>query len=113
MTVIYGIQTSEKEMSAKDILDAYHNLWRIKESFRVMKSTLEVRPVFHWTERRIKGHFVICFLAFLLKRTLEFKLRQAGENASPAEIQEALNSLYFAEVEIEGEAFFIKTRVQN
>ncbi|MGI6286752.1 IS1634 family transposase, partial [Neomoorella humiferrea] len=64
----YGIQTSEKEMSAKDILDAYHNLWRVEESFRVMKSTLEVRPVFHWTERRIKGHFVICFLAFLLER---------------------------------------------
>ncbi|WP_258361200.1 IS1634 family transposase [Moorella sulfitireducens] len=106
----YGIQTSEKEMSAKDILDAYHNLWRIEESFRVMKSTLEVRPVFHWTERRIKGHFVICFLAFLLERTLEFKLRQAGDDASPEKIREALNSLNFAEVEIEGEAFFIKTR---
>ncbi|WXJ94605.1 hypothetical protein MCACP_10800 [Neomoorella carbonis] len=75
-----------------------------------MKSTLEVRPVFHWTERRIKGHFVICFLAFLLERTLECKLQQAGEKASPAEIREALNSLNFAEVEIEGEAFFIKTR---
>ncbi|GFN21973.1 IS1634 family transposase [Thermanaeromonas sp. C210] len=106
----YGIQTNEKEMSAKDILDAYHNLWRIEESFRVMKSTLEVRPVFHWTERRIKGHFVICFLAFLLERTLESKLRQAGENASPVEIREALNSLNFAEVEIEGETFFIKTK---
>jgi transposase len=106
----YGIQTSEKDMSAKDILDAYHNLWRIEESFRVMKSTLEVRPVFHWTERRIKGHFVICFLAFLLERTLEFKLRQAGINASPLEIREALNSLNFAEVEIEGKSLYIKTR---
>ncbi len=106
----YGIQTSEKEMSARDILAAYHNLWRIEESFRVMKSTLEVRPVFHWTERRIKGHFVICFLAFLLERTLEFKLRQAGDNASPEKIREALNSLNFAEVEIEGKAYFIKTK---
>jgi len=97
-------------MSARDVLDAYHNLWRVEESFRVMKSTLEVRPVFHWTERRIKGHFVICFLAFLLERTLEFKLRQAGENASPEKVREALNSLNFAEVEIEGEAFFIKTQ---
>ncbi|MCR4442455.1 MAG: transposase [Peptococcaceae bacterium] len=107
----YGIQTSEKEMSTKDILDTYHNLWRIEESFRVMKSNLEVRPVFHWTERRIKGYFVICFLPFLLERTLEFKLRQAGGgNASPVEIREALNSFNFAEVEIEGKSFYIKTR---
>jgi len=44
----YAIQTSEKGMSATEILDAYHSLWKIEESFRIMKSTLEVRPVFHW-----------------------------------------------------------------
>ncbi len=43
----YGIQTSEKEVSAKDILAAYHNLWRIEEFFRIMKSTLEVREEQH------------------------------------------------------------------
>ncbi len=34
----------------------------VEELFRLMKTTLEVSPVFHWTEPRIKGHFVICFL---------------------------------------------------
>jgi hypothetical protein len=38
----YGIQTSEKDLSALEVMDAYHTLWRIEESFRVMKSTLEV-----------------------------------------------------------------------
>jgi len=66
-----------------------------------MKSTLEVRPVFHWTEDRIKGHLIICFLSFLPERTVEFKLKEAQEKASPEEIREALNSLNFAEVEIE------------
>jgi len=74
----YGIETSEKNLTAKEILKAYHTLWKIEESFRIMKSTLSVRPVFHWTESRIKGHFVICFLAFLLERTLEFKLKKAN-----------------------------------
>ncbi len=69
-----------------------------------------MRPVFHWTERRIKGHFVVCFLAFLLERTLEFVLRKAGIDASPQAIQEALNSLNFAEVEVEGQRFLIKTQ---
>ncbi|GAH39112.1 unnamed protein product, partial [marine sediment metagenome] len=69
----YGIQTNEKELDAEKVMDAYHNLWKIEESFRIMKSTLEVKPIFHWTEARIKGHFVICFLAFLLERNLEFR----------------------------------------
>jgi len=106
----YGIQISEKDLKVEDILEAYHSLWKIEESFRIMKSTLEVRPVFHWTELRIKGHFVVCFLAFLLERTLEFALKKSGEAASPEKIREALNSMAFAKLEIEQKEFFIKTK---
>ncbi|MDN5365648.1 MAG: hypothetical protein PWP44_851, partial [Thermacetogenium sp.] len=106
----YGIQTNEKNLSAKEVLDAYHNLWKIEESFRIMKSTLEVQPVFHWTEVRIKGHFVVCFLAFLLARTLELRLQNAGIKASPEKIREAINSMNFAKVEIDGKAYYIKTK---
>lgn len=101
----YGIQTSEKELSVEKILDAQRTLWRIEESFRIMKSTLEVRPIFHWTENRIKGHFVICFLAFLLERTLEIKLRNAEIDASPERIRSALNSMQFAEIELQDNKF--------
>jgi len=52
-------------------MDAYHTLWKIEESFRITKSTLEVRPVFHWTPKRIRGHFVLCFLSFMMERKLE------------------------------------------
>jgi transposase len=109
----YGIQTSQKKLSAKDVLKAYQSLWKIEESFRIMKSTLEVRPVFHWTESRIKGHFVICFLAFLLERTLEFKLKKANLEASPQKIQEILNAMNFAEVKIEKSTFLIKTKFDS
>ncbi len=109
----YGIQTSEKHLKPKDILAAYNNLWKIEESFRIMKNTLEVRPIFHWTELRVKGHFVICFLAFLLEKTLEFKLKKANLSASPQEIREDLNSMNFAEVEIEQKKFFIKTNLNS
>lgn len=67
----YDIQTSEKELSALEVMDAYHTLWKIEESFRITKSTLEVRPVFHWTPKRIRGHFVLCFLSFMMERKLE------------------------------------------
>jgi len=91
-------------------LEAYHTLWKIEESFRIMKSTLEVRPIFHWTESRIKGHFAMCFLAFLLERTLEFRLKKSGEPASPEEIRFSLNSMNFAKVEVENKSFLVKTK---
>lgn len=66
--------TSEISMSSKDIYDAYHNLWRIEESFKIMKSQLDARPVFLQKEDTITGHFLICYLAVLLTRLLQFKV---------------------------------------
>lgn len=106
----YALQTSVTELSPRDILIIYSDLWKIEESFRVMKSTLEVRPVFHWTESRIKGHFVLCFLAFLLERTLEFRITEAGLGSSPEQIREALNSLNFVAVKVKKKKFLIKTK---
>lgn len=109
----YGILSSDPEMEPLEVLSSYHMLWKIEESFRIMKSTLEVRPIFHWTENRIKGHFVVCFLAFLLERTLEFKLKEAGESASPEEIRESINSLNFAKMTVCGEDYLVKTRAPS
>ena len=66
--------TSEYLMSEQSIYEAYHNLWRIEESFRVMKSDLDARPVYLQKEDRIKGHFLICYTAVLLTRILQFKI---------------------------------------
>jgi transposase len=106
----YGIQTSEKKLSVEQITSAYRTLYKIEESFRIMKSTLEVRPIYHWTENRIKGHFVISFLAFLLERTLEYKLKNAKIPASPERIRDAINSMQFAEVEVDGKSYLVKTK---
>ena len=67
------IVTSETDMSAKEIYDTYHNLWRIEESFKIMKSDLDARPVYLRKEETIKGHFLICYIAVLLERLLQFK----------------------------------------
>ena len=66
--------TSEASMSADEIYSAYHNLWRIEESFRVMKSQLDARPVYLRKKETITGHFLICYLAVLLMRLLQFKI---------------------------------------
>ena len=61
-------------MSASEIYTAYHNLWRIKESFRVMKSQLDARPVYLQKRDTITGHFLICYLAVLLTRILQIHI---------------------------------------
>lgn len=65
--------TSELDMSAEKIYSTYHNLWRIEESFRVMKSQLDARPVYLQKRETVTGHFLICYLAVLLTRLLQFK----------------------------------------
>ena len=66
--------TSEIEITDQDIYNTYHNLWRIEESFKIMKSDLDARPVFLQKEDTIKGHFLICYIAVLLERILQFKI---------------------------------------
>ena len=74
--------TSEIEMKDKDIYTVYHNLWRIEESFRIMKSDLDARPVFLQKEETIKGHFLICYLTVLLERILQLKVLDDKYGAS-------------------------------
>lgn len=66
--------TSETQMTDQDIYCTYHNLWRIEESFKIMKSDLDARPVFLQKENTIKGHFLICYLTVLLERIFQFKI---------------------------------------
>ena len=68
------IVTSETHMNASEIYDAYHNLWRIEESFRIMKSQLDARPVYLQKKETIVGHFLICYLAVLLTRLLQIHI---------------------------------------
>lgn len=66
--------TSEINKSAQEIYNAYHGLWRIEESFRVMKTYLEARPVYLQNKESIYGHFTICYIALTILRLIELKV---------------------------------------
>ena len=91
---LHGVETNRKISGledVKEVLSAYWNLWHIEDCFRVSKSDLEIRPVYHWTRRRIEAHMAICFLALLMERYLEKQLRiRRHENMSARRIKEAL-----------------------
>lgn len=70
----YSIVTSEIEEDDKEIINRYHGLSRIEDSFRIIKSDLEGRPIYVWTEEHIKAHFLICFIALTIIRIIQFKI---------------------------------------
>jgi len=109
----YAVITNCQVFLGRDVLDIYHQLWKIEETFRILKSHLEARPIFHWTEKRIKGHMMLCFIAFLIERTLEIELKGSNIEYSPPKIKEALNSLQFSDIEIEGQRFYLRSPVEG
>lgn len=95
--------TSETKMKDSDIYDTYHNLWRIEESFRIMKSDLDARPVFLQKEETIKGHFLICYLTVLLERLFQFHI--LGNEYSTTDIFEFIKGFKV----VKGENKYINT----
>ena len=95
--------TSETEMKDTDIYNTYHNLWRIEESFKIMKSDLDARPVFLQREDTIKGHFLICYLTVLLERPFQFKV--LGNEYSTSDIFQFLKDFKVTK----GETKYINT----
>jgi transposase len=71
----YLLSTSDPDLSAEDVALGYKNLLEAERGFRDLKATLELRPVFHRLEHRIRAHILICWLALLLIRISE---RQTG-----------------------------------
>ena len=56
---------------------AYHNLWHVERAFRITKSKIEIRPMFHFTRRRIEAHVCICFVALKVYKELDRILKEA------------------------------------
>lgn len=105
----YGYVSSNHELSNEAIVDIYHGLWKIEESFRVLKTNLESRPIFVYTEESIRGHFVICYLALVIQRLLEYQLKVKGLQLSTERIQTALNTATLSLIpQDRGYDYFIK-----
>jgi len=88
----YAIVTSELDAHDADIIDIYHGLWKIEETFRISKSDLRTRPVYVSQEAHVEAHFLTCFVALLLMRVLELRMNRAdtGRSFSTFELLDSL-----------------------
>jgi len=88
--------TSELSMSSEGIYAAYHNLWRIEESFRIMKTQLDARPVYLQKQNTITGHFLICYLAVVLTRIIQ--IYDLGDKYGTEEIFDFIRDFRVAQI---------------
>jgi transposase len=75
--------TNVRDLSAAQIVKRYKSLADIERGFRVLKSEIEIAPVYHRLPERIRAHAFICFLALVLHRVMRLRLKQAGSGLSP------------------------------
>ncbi len=88
----YVLRTDRLDLSDKEIWETYIMLTRIEGAFRSMKSHLGLRPIFHQNEKSANAHLFISVLAYHILHSIEYKLRQHGENRSWASIRESLST---------------------
>lgn len=91
----HGIAVSNgSKLSIREALSRYRDLWHVEEAFRIAKSTLQTRPIFHWKPQRIKAHILICFITLFLEKFLELLLVKNNHALTPDKIRHALESVH-------------------
>lgn len=87
---LHGVITNIKKPNSGEILEHYHGLWQIEETFRISKHDLRIRPIFHWTPQRIKAHLALCFTALVCVRMLTYRVASQYQPLSPEVIRNEL-----------------------
>jgi transposase len=108
---IYAIRTNNTTLSKEEICNQYHQLWKIEDCFRVMKSHLKIRPIYHWKETRVTGHLVLCFLTFVFERHLEIELRKQNITTSPTKIRQAIAEMQASLVEVNQQEYLMRSNL--
>lgn len=97
------------DLSADQVALKYKELWQVEHVFRDVKSVLENRPVYHQRDENIRGHVFCSFLALVLRKELDRRLRAAGHHFEWADIKQDLKSLQQVVIEDNGKSLAVRT----
>jgi len=81
-------------LSKEEVIDRYNELWAIEKTFRISKSDLQVRPIYHRLKRRIEAHICISFTACKIYKELERQLKEMKSDLSPERAIDILKTIY-------------------
>jgi len=90
---LHGVVTNQTGISATKVLERYRGLWQIEEAFRVNKHSLKMRPIFHWTPKRIRAHILICFMSYALSKYALCRMKNSGLSISLEKLRTNLGAV--------------------
>jgi len=88
-----GYLTNTK-LSASEVVENYRQLWHVEQAFRISKTDLRIRPIYHRRRRRIEAHILIAFVAYAIQKELERRLTTAKIPFSPGRVAELTQTMY-------------------
>jgi transposase len=94
----YMLRTNVNDWSGEDLWKAYIQLSQAESAFRICKNDLRLRPIWHQKEERVKAHILVCFLAYVLFKTLDLKCRNAGLGDSARKILDEFAAIQMVDV---------------
>jgi transposase len=84
---------TNSSMNKEEILENYKNLWQIEKAFRVAKSELKIRPIFHFKRERIEAHICLNFVAYKIYKELERILKLKKSTLSPEKVIQIIQNI--------------------
>lgn len=106
---VYILKTNVLDIKAYEVVKAYKNLSEVEDAFKEIKDFLKLRPIYHYSPLRVKGHVMVCVLAYLIEKILEKSLKRINLNLSPRQALEHLDTLRLVENKIAGQRLFCIT----
>lgn len=94
----FAFQTNMKTVNPQELLSMYRGLWQVEQTFRIAKSSLEIRPVFHFTPKRIKAHIALCYMSLALVRFIEFTLKKNTLHTPFDQLHDLLSRIRIARI---------------
>lgn len=110
---LWVLQTNANQLALKEVVNAYKNLASIESAFRQIKDFLKIRPVYHYSESRVKGHVFICVLAYLIEKLISNQLLNKNIPFSAQEALERLSDLKLVENEWNNHLIYSLTSITN
>lgn len=96
-------------LPAADVIAQYHGLWVVERAFRIGKGTLEMRPMFHFTEKRIEAHICICFVAYKVYKELERVIRQLDMRMSVDKVLTIAKTITTLRIRLPNDSIYTET----
>jgi transposase len=94
----YLLRSNVIDWTPEELWRAYMQLTEAEDAFHIQKSDLQIRPVWHQKAERVQAHILVCFLAYVLWKTLEAKCRQAGLGDEPRKVFHELSEIALVDV---------------